>query len=252
MFLIFLHIAKTAGSTFNRIVHQQYGLRILDCNLFNEHILGTGLSNLDQVAVRHDNTPQGIRQNFCYAERRLSYGLHAKINKPSAKHLTFTHNRVTLYLFLYNYARSAGWLEENVPFLEFLEMDFLGSNNTMTKQLNGDPSLDCGNSQAFRTDACAVTQSDFDQVVTQVETMFLLSASAEDFDESISLLSRELGWRRESLEYSVENWTPERYRLEEISDSKHQLSESLNEFNMMLHEYVKSQFSLKCNSPKLV
>lgn len=222
---MFVHIPKTAGTTFNSVLSYQYGHR------------RSLWIPWDHVCVQDTLCRLGDedRARLTLVRGHVPFGWHEHINRP-VRYITMLRHPVDRVVSLYYYfkqgpdchehrlAKSCGSVEEFVASEATLQVD-----NDQVRRLSG-RALGFGE----------VTSEALRAAITHV-THFACVGLTERFDESILLMARALDWWWPVF-YLSSNITRKRPSLTEISSSTRSLIEKYNEHDLALYEHCVKQF----------
>lgn len=239
--LLFPHIAKTAGVTLVTLLENAftgYTFRAY----FQENNSGTGQINLDYIAKKFNELPVDLKDGTEFIASHMSFGLHKKL-PFECKYITLVRDPVERIISAYNYVTEQGWLGPEYSFDDFIDMDFLGSCDHMTRVINGDPALDSMNSVALRTHARAVNDADYDVAIRNIEDHFLACIPIAQFEMGlISFFVREK-LRPAGLLFARKNETKvNRISIKDVSDSTVERIAALNAYDIRLYKYICDRF----------
>jgi len=223
-FLLFMHIPKAAGTTLRSILDLQYGRENV-ITFYNQPNVQL-LENLDYLlmAGRHD---------YKALVGHFNFGVHENLSRPS-RYITFMREPVSRAISSYyenlktnlsNFCRENGtpWtLDEalsNKP--QFFA-------NQQTKLIGG-----------YHSDYI-LSETEFKIAIQNLEEKFLFAGTIELFDESLLLLSRQVGWdpclyRRQNVRKQTEWLSPD--TIDEMA--------KLNEFDIRLYKFVNDKLMLE-------
>jgi hypothetical protein len=244
--LIFVHIGKTAGSTFNFLIENRFypgnSFGAYDNNLGHHLRSSTGVYEPATVYehVREREIERG--RPFGFLPGHMRFGLHAYLERP-AKYVTFVRDPVERVISAYNYVRSRGWLNGSETLADFVRSDFLGNSDAMVRQLVNDPSLDAAGDAPRRSSARAVTSSDFEEVEANLQQHFLVAAPLSGFDYALLFLARHYRWPVRDLLYVPANVTPGKKGNLTIPQHIRELILERNEWDQKLYTAVTRRFA---------
>jgi hypothetical protein len=246
--LIFVHIGKTAGTTFNFLIEyrffEQNSFGAYDNNIDPKLRSSTGVFEPDMVAEILHRKERKRGKPFGFLPGHMRFGLHEYLDRPST-YITFVRDPIQRVVSAYNYVRSQGWLDENETLEEFVERDFLGNSDAMVRQLVNDPSLDSKADPALRHDARKVTEADFFQAMSNLNKHFAVAAPIGGFDHALLLLARHFGWPLSKLLYLPANVTRTKGPKAVITDRARELILERNQWDQRLYDAVESRFATR-------
>ena len=222
--LIFLHLPKTGGRTLSRIIEHQYGSNtILD---LYQSSFGEELATLPQRQLNH---LRAIRGHFYF-------GAHTFLSRPSTyitilrdpidrviSHYYFVQRDPTHYLYRSSQEMS---LRDYVITCNLAE-----PNNDQTRLL-------AGKDHASRSGACSPEM--LAAAKRNLRDHFAVVGLTEEFDRSLILIRRVLGWRHPF--YMRQNVSSFRPRKEDIPDETLRVIQAYNELDCELYRYGKELF----------
>lgn len=244
--LIFVHIGKTAGSTFNFLIERSFfhqdSFGAYDNNIDPKLRSSTGVFEPQTVAEILRQKERERNKPFGFLPGHMRFGLHAYLDRPST-YVTFVRDPVQRVVSAYNYVRSLGWLGQNETLEAFVETDFLGNSDAMVRQLVDDPSLDSKANPALRHHARAVTEADFLQAMSNLDTHFAVAAPLGGFDDALLLLARHFGWPLSKLLYLPANVTRNKGPEADITEHARKLILERNRWDRQLYDAVERRFA---------
>ncbi len=219
-FYFFLHTPKAAGTTLRSIVDLQLGRKcvLTYYNQPNRHLL----DNLDAHLKMNEGRYKALIGHF-------EFGPHDGISQ-SSKYVTFFRDPVrrTISSYFENLKTRPDLFEDKDGSIMSLEQSFQSMPGFFANQQT---KMICGN---VKDDTA--TQDDLDSAKANLEKYFLLAGITELFNESILILSKQLGWR--PCLYRRLNKGANR---PEISVTVKELATNLNQLDQQLYEYALSQ-----------
>jgi hypothetical protein len=220
--LIFLHLPKTAGSTFNRILFRQYPrqaiFRVGD---------GTWNPTIDDLRELPDERKSALQ----LVVGHISFGIHEAFPKPS-RYIAFVRDPVARIVSHYRYVLRVRdhYLHDKVVSSGMSLRDYALSglspelDNGQVKMLVGpDDKLVEG------------TTDDLELAKRHILDHFALVGVTERFDESLLLFKRALAWRR--LGYRRVNVAPESVSRTSIDEATLNEIRERNSLDAALHEF---------------
>lgn len=227
--LIFLHIPKTAGSTFHMILSSRFH------KSETKNVFGSRYSEPEI----YDFIEQGkIRKHsLALLKGHMPFGLHEYIDNK-AEYITFLRNPIDRVVSQYYYVKKnqynplhAQVEKQGMSISDFVSSGIaIGMNNGQCRFLAGD--LD-----HFAFNAC--TDELLMRALDHVKRHFIWLGVTDRFDESVLLLSRILGWRRPPF-YIRENVSKVRKNLADIDPSEIEVIKEYNKYDLALYDYANS------------
>lgn len=224
--LIFLHIPKTAGSTFHTILNGRYRKNQI-YNVFGSRYHEPEIDAFIKL-------PLDKKTHIRLLKGHMPFGLHQYLD-CSSKYITILRDPIERVISQYYYIKKNTFnpLHEqvekgNMTIAEFVSSGIsVGMNNGHCRFLNGD--LD-----QYGFDQCDSTL--YDHVVQHIKEHFLWVGITERFDESILLLAKKIGWKK--LPYYIRaNVSKTRKPRKTISDEDLNAIEKYNTFDIQLYRY---------------
>jgi hypothetical protein len=228
--LLFLQLAKTAGSTLAEILARNFStddvLGMAKTHL-NTSVLGTW-SNFEVERAYGRLRPKQIdRIRALWGPFR--YGVHAAVPKPCA-YVTLLRDPLERIISAYCDPRHP--IRQLAALTELMGRkpnSELGLNNYMTRVLSGDPALDPIAPDATLGDCRLPTDEDF-KCAAQNLDQCLVVGLAHRFDESLLVLGSDLGWSLSDLVYRRIDETPSRPLVGDVPTS---IRDRLLEWNQL-------------------
>lgn len=183
--VIFLHIAKTGGSTLSNVLRRQYSPQVC-----YDHVRHPGGKR------PLDDLPLEDRTRLRCMLGHYFFGIHDALPQPAA-YVTMLREPVERVLSMYSYLRTnsrKAWMR-NATLAEFLERH-RPATNFQTAQI-------CGSREAPNLERAKENLRSFAAVGT-----------TERFDESLRLFQGVFGW--DDVCFEPANVTPERVRREDL------------------------------------
>lgn len=173
--VIFLHIPKTAGTTFHSLLTYLYVGR-------NSH--WTPVDDPKGESLHSLNARQ--RERLDLLRGHVDYGVHEKLPRP-AQYITFLRNPIEHVRSQYRYYREqcgedTAW---GAPIEEILLDDSVRLDNQQVRKLSG-----IGNEKQ------ECTHGDYKRAIENIKSDFIAVGLTERFDESLILMKQLLGWNR--------------------------------------------------------
>ncbi len=227
--LIFVHIPKTAGSTFHLILNKRYAPKET-CNLF-------GAKYQDPEIKKFIDAPIEGKEHIRLLKGHMPFGLHAYL-PGNANYISILRDPVERVVSQYYYIKKnqRNPLHSQVEggdmsIEEFVSSGIaIGMNNGQCRFLNGDLAEYAFN----RCDDSLLTK-----VKTNITQRFIWLGITERFDESIFMLSKLMGWQTPPY-YIRENVSKVRKSIREVDESAIRIIEAYNTLDKRLYEYANS------------
>jgi Sulfotransferase family len=229
--LIFLHVPKTAGSTFRHIIERQY------CSGSIQHLYESDFG--EELAAIPPSQMEGLRVVMGH----FYFGAHTFLSGPST-YITFLRDPIDRVISHYYYAQRAPShyfyhsarklnLKEFVQYCSRMSKESgaaLGycSDNDQTRQLAGQ----CG-IPSFETSSDEMLNI----AKRHLAEHFAVVGITEEFDRSLMLISRLLGWRHPF--YTKQNVTHRHPRKDELPRETLRVIEAYNELDRELYRYAE-------------
>lgn len=228
--LIFLHIPKTAGSTFHSILKKKYKDRHV------QNVFGARYStpNIADFIKR----PLSEKTHIKMLKGHMPFGLHEYLPGP-AKYIAILRDPVERVISLYYYIikNPQNPMHEAVAINRMSLADFtasgvaIGTNNGQCRFINGD--ID-----DYEFNRC--DESLYANTIKHIDEHFLWLGLTERFDESTLLLTDLLGWK-EAPVYFRGNASRIRKKTSQIEPQVIEGIERYNTFDRRLYDYANQR-----------
>lgn len=181
--VIFVHIPKAAGSTFRRILRARYG---------RETMLSFDVRSIEQQLCDLRAMPPDARSKIRLVAGNVPYGVHEYFAEPVV-YLSMIRNPVDRLISLYKYAlrRPNHYLHkrlatENVGLEEFV------LSGITTETDNSQVRFLAGHNEDVPYGQCDAAM--LEKAKSNVVRHFAVVGVVDEFDRSLILTSRKLGW----------------------------------------------------------
>lgn len=223
--IIFLHIPKTAGTSFRHLLEKEYPGN--EC-LYLYYPLPYELNVVKDIKIRLPTA------KALYGH--IPFGIHKFLGIQGDQYIAFLRDPIQRVISFYNHnARQPGMpyytaIQEGLSLLEMLEREItIETNNHMTRIITS-------SGQAGMFDDTVMLE----QAIENLNKHFCFIGLTEKFAESISLLSKKLGWKS-SHAIPYFNVDPAKHSRE--IDAKTQAAlDKYNRLDKLLYEYVSRTF----------
>lgn len=238
--VIFLHLPKTAGTTLRYIIQWQYRP-----DKTYELYRSGYFANLShaQMLERFRSVFQNRSSAIGIVNSHLGFGLHEYIKRPCV-YITYLRNPVDRVISLYKYYQRHRHLSYN-DFNRFIE-SHSSARNGMTRSLSGcllTDQLSASNEREVQEKGKAFQATEMLEVAKHnLQERFVVVGLMENFDESLMLLKRKLGWEI-PLYYKNNVGTNSLDRLKSLPPATLEAIVKNNEADLQLYEYAKSIFN---------
>ena len=228
--LIFLHIPKTAGSTFHAILNKKFRDSQVH-NVFGARYTAPAIAEFIEQ-------PLSEKSHIKMLKGHMPFGLH-KYLPGSSSYISFLRDPVDRVISLYYYIikNQHNPLHEAVavnkmPLEEFVSSGIaVGTNNGHCRFINGD--ID-----DYEFNQC--DESLYENAVRHIDEHFLWLGITERFDESALVLTDLLGWKKPPY-YFRGNTSKVRKKTSQIDASTLQLIEQYNPLDRRLYDYANQR-----------
>ncbi|MEH7385242.1 sulfotransferase family 2 domain-containing protein [Bacillus sp. JJ1521] len=224
--LLFLHIPKTGGQTFGKIIENQYQisevLKLRRHQTMDELLsriskeqptkIGCNVEHLERYLQQ---TPGGDANISC-AYGHMHFGLHRYLSKPFT-YATMLRDPVDRVISHYYYFLGKGHFKKETSFEEFITTPKFF--NFQTLYLSGG------------------TAPDLDVAKANLNTYFPIVGITELFEESTFLMKKEFGWN--DIVYTKKNVTAVRPEKKQISKEITELIIQHNKLDIELYQYAR-------------
>lgn len=224
---MFVHLPKTAGTTFNSLLSYQYGHR---------RSLWVPWDNVDLEQTLLRLSPEK-RQRLNLIRGHFPFGWHEFLERP-VRYITMLRHPVDRVISMYYYFRTGP---------DCHEQRLARSSRSIEDFVTREATTMVENDQVRRLSGQMVGFGEVDSTIFQtalsnLNDRFCCVGLTERFDESILLMAQQLHWTRPVF-YLSSNVTRQRPSLQEISAQARRLIEKYNEFDLALYEKAVQRFT---------
>lgn len=247
--LIFLHIAKTAGGTFNQAIFNQLP-RDQRFHASRGRASATGLHYIEDVAEAYKKEVGQNAEKLRIVSGHIPFGVHTLFSAP-AKYITFVRDPVDRIISSYYYFKRID-ISKELFFERFNAMSlhqYAGSRirpdlaDGQLRALSGLPALDLPVATGEELDFPDVTEAAWNQTMRNIDEHFLFVAPHEAIDQVICILARVYGLSLEQVACLPDNVTKDRPRVAEVPRETRELIASRNLWDAKLYDVAKSSFT---------
>lgn len=219
--IVFIHIPKTAGTSFRRLLDKQYPghklLPLYEPYPYTPEVLARLKRQAQQATACIGHVPFGI-------DRQLGI---------DARYVTFLRDPVERVVSYYRHnqrhanARFHQQIKEGMTLADLVRSGIDAEcHNNMTRMISG-----IGDNRRL-TDRAVL-----EQAIDNIERRFLFIGLTEQFDQSVDLLGSRLGWRRQGLVKPALNRAPDQKRFP-LDEQTRALVLEYNDLDLALYRYV--------------
>lgn len=224
--LIFLHIPKAAGSTLHPVLERHYSKRAYRT-----------ISVPDQLEA-FKQMPDEERRRIRLLKGHMPFGMHTYLTGNSRYITLLRHPAERVVSHYYYVKRRPGHylhhhLESGMSLAEFASAGLSGEmDNGQVRLLSGhDQDIPCG----------ACTRDLLDTAKRNIEDHFAVAGLTERFDESLVLMTIELGWNWTPY-YLNRNVTQDKPVAKQIDPIALKAIEQANPLDFELYEWASQRF----------
>lgn len=237
--VIFLHIPKTAGTTFRQIIRRNYT---------REERFGLDGEEKYQTGQKLKNLSNAERNRIKLVGGHINFGLHTCFaDKENVKYITFLRDPILREVSYYNYVLR---IQQHVHHQEVVSKkmsleDYISSDlhvelaNAQTKQIAG---VHTGLQSEPVYLESSIQSGILETAKNNIKEHFVFSGITEQFDQGVILLYKTLKWKF-PLYYKSTNIAPVNQKYSRLSDKTLQLIADQNQADLLLYEYVKKSFT---------
>jgi hypothetical protein len=249
--LIFFHIPKTGGTTVNLLLRRCFRDKHFDMGLGDEPpdtFLWT--YSTSRIAERyHQLYSKSRREIRCVSGEHISYDVAAIFDRPS-KFFTIVRDPVDRFISSFYFSRKHHFLPsyrfvKDLTLEQYLESGIgLDYDNHQVRMLSGRTELDVPWSAEgrpiFRP---TVERLHLEMAKRNIEERFVVAAGLEQFIALVWYLKRLYDWPLRRTLFRRANKAVVRSRLEAVTKETRKHLETLNQYDVELHKWVKTRFN---------
>jgi len=248
--LIFLHIEKTAGGTFNQAIFNQLP-RDQRFHASRGRTSATGLHYMEDIAEAYKKEVGRNADKLRIVSGHVPFGIH-KLFSAQSKYISFVREPVDRIISSYYYFRRIDLSKEmfGERFNAMSLHEYAGSRiradlaDGQVRALSGLPALDVPVATGEELDFPDVTDDDWRQTMQNIKEHFLFVAPQEEIDHVICILAHAYGLSLEQVACLPDNVTKGRPRIAEVPQETRELIKTRNVRDAALHDFAKNSFSL--------
>lgn len=249
--LIFFHIPKTGGSTFEAVLSRGLADEYFDINFFSEECPDSCLwvYSTPRIAKKFDDrnvSPCNVR---CMGGDHVSLDVQSLFDQPS-KFVTILRNPVDRALSHFFHLRS--WsVPPCYPFVKDMTVDqYLDSgigldfDNQQVRMLSGCRELDAPwDPDGGPVSTPPVERIHLDMAKRNIEERFIAAATLEQFDSLVWFVKRLYGFPLHRTLFRPINKGESRAKPEVVSGATRKRLETLNQYDIELYQWAKERFA---------
>lgn len=216
-----MHIPKTGGGTLNTIIKKQYE---------EIEVISNGGFWGDKPPWKNHFSKDKIEKLQCI-RGHFPFGIHEQFAKPFT-YLTMMRNPVERMISLYYHVTTSPnnrmyHRAKNLSMKQFMEREAfkIQTVNMQTRQLSGGKTV---NLQLAKEN---------------LNNYFSVVGITERYNESIFLMSQELGWTNFNINFQKKHVNPYRLKRDEIPQEVIDIIMKNNKLDMEIYEYANEQFN---------
>lgn len=225
--VIFLHIGKTAGSSFNSFLDNYYA------NTFIK-IGGSGPERKKQELKELSEIDLNKLQKIHLIKGHVDYGIHELVPQFNWKYITFLRDPVERVISLYYYIL-------NTP-QHYLNEELTANNISFEEFMKGNYTVEVSNEQTRLIAGRKHKSSEnlLDIAIGNLENEFACVGLTERFEESICLMKNNLGLKWKYPVYESTNINKK--KESNISPQLLDIIREANQLDIQLYDYAKNRF----------
>jgi hypothetical protein len=228
-----MHLHRTGGTTLQKLTDALYA---------PQHTYLIRGKHFQESAEEFKRLPDEKRKAYRMIKGHMFFGLH-EYCAAEARYITILRNPLRRAVSQYYWhLRPEGYypIPSGMTLCEFLESGkFISADNGMTRFIVGK------DRDAVPYGRC--TAGMLDEAKSNLQRYFLAVGLTEQFDPSIILFKRLLGWKKVPA-YTVKNKNSQQYEHAEITEKEHACIKRFNELDMELYRYATTLFEQKVST----
>lgn len=243
---IFLHIPKTAGTTLNQVINNQYknyemfsNAHVVTSKLGEEWKKKSALQREEIAKAEFINLPTVTKENIKLIKGHMTFGWHYILKNPCT-YITILRNPIERINSLYKYILRIPdhYLSEIITANKMNLKDYVKSGISLTVD-NGQTRIISGVGADIEFGKCSTKMLEIAK--QNIQRHFSFVGTTERFDESLIVLSRILQWRKIPF-YTRQNVAKNNSLTKAMSRDTLNVMESYNQFDIELYKYVQESF----------
>lgn len=225
--IIFLHMAKSGGTTFCDIISAQ--------RQYHPDICVWGFSSVDGLYCNLNGLTTEEQKRIEVVFGHMFFGVHKKLPQTNFKYITLLRNPIERIISGYYYTREI-ILDMNLRNM-FNNMTLYDYVTSIDWDLNMNDGYWPGSTVNMQTRMLAgKIEDDLETAKNNIKNYFSVVGITERFDETLKVLQKNLGW--EINDYQNRNVNPNRHTQEEIPDEIIEIIKSKNEKDLALYQFA--------------
>lgn len=225
--IIFLHLPKTGGTTFNSIIDRRYKPR---------EIFKVDGSKIDESIGKFNQLSEYEKQEIKLFRGHMHFGWHRYISQSST-YVTFLRNPVDRVISNYRFI-----LRRPLHYL-YSEVKSMTLQDYVKSQIN--PSLNGGQVRLLSgLESEPLSETTLATAKNNIKTHFSVVGLTEKFDEALILIAKLYGWR---FPFYIKQNVASRSDEENISEQTLELIQEANFYDMELYKFAQVLFKEKIN-----
>ena len=225
--LIFLHVPKTGGTTFRRILEGNYS---------RKEILTFRDPDYSAEVERFVRSAESERARYRLIQGHVYFGFHRFVPGDSS-YVTWMRDPISRALSFYSYVRTH---PEHYLHRRLIDED-LDLKNLLER--NETPELFNLQTRMIAGERSNVDRNTFEIAKKNLEEKFCFVGLTENFDASLILLAEILGWNVPF--YIKRNVTSERIAPQTVDAETGRLLREANVLDIELHQFARDLFEAK-------